>query len=139
MKKQPNLLQRIRLVYKPSAKLTKIVVACTATVCLVALLAMQVMLTATQRQNEAIRHHAAQLEQVNAQLEKYIGDLGSLSSIIRIAEDELGLMDPRAIILDPKVKFLFGGSKGNYGVNCRSSIGRKNQNNHKFWRICCPA
>ena len=102
MKTLMRFLRRIRLVYKPSAKATKIVVTCTAAVCLVALLAMQVMLTATQRKNDAIRRHAAQLEQVNSQLEKYIGDLGSLSSIIRIAEDELGLMDPRAIIFRPK-------------------------------------
>ena len=102
MEKLIRFLKQIRLVYKPSAKLTKIVVACTAAVCLVALLAMQIMLTSTQRQNDAIRHRAAQLEQINAQLEKYIGDLGSLDSIIRIAEDELGLMDPTAIIFRPQ-------------------------------------
>ena len=102
MEKLMRFLKRIRLVYKPSAKLTKIVVACTAAVCLIALLAMQIMLTTTERQNAAIRRRAAQLEQVNAQLEKYIGDLGSLDSIIRIAEDKLGLMDPTAIIFRPQ-------------------------------------
>lgn len=102
MEKLMRFLRRIRLVYKPSAKLTKIVVGCTAAVCLVALLAMQIMLTATERKNEAIRRRAAQMEQVNAQLVKYIGDLGSLDSIIHIAQDKLGLMDPNTIIFRPQ-------------------------------------
>lgn len=102
MEKLMQLCKRVRLIYKPSAKLTKIVVACTAAVCLVALLAIQIMITSTQQKNEAIRRRAAQLEQINAQLEKYIGDLGSLDSIIRIAEGELGLMDPTAIIFRPQ-------------------------------------
>ncbi len=101
MAKLIRFLKRIRLVYQPSAKLTKIVVVITAAVCLIALLTMQILLVSTEKKNESMRHRAAQLEKVNAQLEKYIGDLGSIDSVIRIAEDELGLLDPTAIIFQP--------------------------------------
>lgn len=102
MAKLIRYLRQIRLVYRPSAKLTKIVVALTATVCLVALLTMQILLVHTKKQNEVLRERAAQLERINTQLRSYISDLGSVDSVIRIAEFELGLIDPTAIIFQPQ-------------------------------------
>ena len=51
---------------------------------------------------DSLRHQAAQLEQENSQLEQDIDSLGSLDSLQQIAKDELGLVDPDTVVLQPE-------------------------------------
>lgn len=89
---------RIRLVYKRSRPLTKLVALCAIVLSTATLLALGWMYENTQAQIRARQTQAAQLEQENARLEEYIDDLGSVDSVERIAQEELGLLDPDTVI-----------------------------------------
>ena len=97
-----NPFSRIRLVYKRSKPLTKIVVLCAIVLSMVTLLAIRQQLLDTQALKDSLKDKASQLEQENGQLEDKIDSLGSIDSVEDIARDELGLVDPDTVIIDPE-------------------------------------
>jgi len=97
-----NPFQRIRLVYKRSSNLTKIVVLCAVVLSTATLLTLRWALLDTQAQSDALKDQAAQLEQENAQLEDKNEALGSVDSAMDIAQDELGYVDPDTVFFDPE-------------------------------------
>ena len=101
MAKFENPMSNIRLVYKRSSRLIKCVVLCAIVLSTVTLLTIQIQLQSAQARRDALQNQAAQLEQENGQLEENIDDLGSIDSVEQIAKDELGLVDPDSIILQP--------------------------------------
>lgn len=102
MANRNNLFRRIRLVYKRSSILTKVVVLCAIVLSTATLLTLRWSLLDTQAQAEVLKSQAAQLEQENNRLEAYIADLGSVDSVERIAREELGLVDPDSVIFLPE-------------------------------------
>lgn len=92
---------RFRLVFRRSSTLTKCVVLATVVLCTAALLALRGAILSTRAQTEALRTQAYTLEQENSQLEQDISQLGSVQSITRIAQEELGLADPNTIVFTP--------------------------------------
>ena len=102
MAKFTGLLSRVRLVYKRSSTLTKVMVLCAIVLSTAALLTLHWILADTQAQTDALRSQAAQLEQENSKLEEQIDALGSVDSITDIAENELGLVDPDTIVIQPE-------------------------------------
>ena len=96
-----NPLSRIRLVYRRSSTLLKCVVLGTIVVCTAALLVLRATLADQQQQQEDLRNQAAILEEENRELENRIDDLGSVQSVEQIAQDELGLVNPDTVILNP--------------------------------------
>lgn len=48
-----------------------------------------------------MRQEAAAIETENEKLQDQIGALGSVNSIEDIAEEELGLVDPHTVLIDP--------------------------------------
>ncbi len=55
-----------------------------------------------KKEADTLRTQAAQLEQENSRLETYVQQLGTVQGIIRIAQEELGLVQPDTIIFDPQ-------------------------------------
>lgn len=102
MAERSNPFSRIRLVYKRSKPLTKIVVLCAIVLSMVALLAIRQQLLDAQALKDSLKDQASQLEQENGQLEDKIDSLGSIDSVEDIAKDELGLVDPDTVIIDPE-------------------------------------
>jgi len=102
MANRGNLFSRVRLVYKRSKPLTKIVVLCTIVLSMVALLTIRQQLLDTQTMKDSLKDKAAQLEQENDQLEDKIDSLGSVDSVEQIAKDELDLVDPDSVIFQPE-------------------------------------
>ena len=96
-----NPFQRIRLVYRRSPMLLKILVLVTILVSAAALLALRGAMLGYQQQRQALQSQALQLQQENAELTQYIAELGTEASIRRIAMEELGLMDPDAQFFNP--------------------------------------
>ena len=96
-----NPFQRIRLVYRRSPMLLKILVLVTILVSAAALLALRGAMLGYQQQKQALQAQALQLQQENAELTEYIAELGTKESIRRIAMEELGLMDPNAQFFNP--------------------------------------
>ena len=95
-------LKRVRVVYRKSNTLTKTVVLSTIVPSMAALLALNLSIQAAQLRAQELANQAAQLEQENQQLENNIDDLGSADSVEQIAKDELGLVNPDIVVIDPQ-------------------------------------
>ena len=102
MTTRENPFSQIRLVFQRSRTLTKVVVLAALVLSMAALLALGIARMSVQARLDSLKDQAQELEQENARLEQYIDDQGSLQSIERIANDELGLVDPDTVIIQPQ-------------------------------------
>ena len=96
-----NPFHRIRLVYRRSPLLLKILVLVTILASTAALLALSAQIHDYQEQSQILQSQAIGLQQKNAELTAKIAELGTKASIRRIATEELGLVDPNAQFFDP--------------------------------------
>lgn len=101
MKKRTNPFSNIKLVYRPGKTLTKVALLGVIVLSTVALVTLQTAIQRGQDREEAMRAQAAALEQENRELEQDIDALGSKESILDIAEEELGLVDPDTVVYVP--------------------------------------
>ena len=102
MAKVKNPFSRIRLVYRRSSTLLKVVVLVTIVLSIAAVLTLRSALIRYDRQQEDLRNQILDLEEENQKLKDRIEDLGSVQSIEQIAQDELGLVDPDTVIIEPQ-------------------------------------
>ena len=102
MAKIKDKLKLIKLRLRPSPRSTKIMLIVVILFAMTALIALRMAITDLNNRTEALRDKAAALEQENKDLQENIGILGSVQSIIQIARDELGLVDPNTVILEPE-------------------------------------
>ena len=102
MANEKNLFGRVRLVYKRSSNITKIVVLCAIVLSTVTLLILGSVINDTRARTEALRAQASRLEQSNNRLEQLIDSLGTVAGIEQIAREELGLVDPDSVIITPE-------------------------------------
>lgn len=101
MKKRVNPLSKIKLVYRPGHTLIKIALLGVIVLSTAALVTIHTAIERSEAREEAMRAQAAALEQANRELEHDIDALGSKDSILDIAEEELGLVDPDTIVFVP--------------------------------------
>ena len=94
--------ENVRFVRRPSSKLTKVSICLAITFSMVALLAFYAVTLNYREQVQELKEHARQLEQENEQLKEKIENLGTLEGVEDIAKDELGLVDPDTIIIEPE-------------------------------------
>ena len=102
MANRANPLEHIKLVYRRTPRLTKIVVLLTLVLSAVTLLTLRGELLKVQANIDATRQQVQQLEQENKQLQDRIDALGTLDSVDQIAKDELDLVDPDSVIFQPE-------------------------------------
>ena len=102
MKRIARMLRRVKIVFCKSNTLTKTAVLCAAVLSIVALLALSLSIGVAEKSTAELTEQAARLEQENEDLEEKIDDLGSVDSVQQIAEDELGLVDPDTVVIDPE-------------------------------------
>lgn len=98
-RKKPK--EKVKIVLRPSTPLLKILVIVVILLSMVALVAMSWVRSSIQARTDELRQQAAELEYENQVLDQKIGSLGSAQSIQEIAEDELGLVHPDAVIIEP--------------------------------------
>ena len=96
-----NPFHRIRLVYRRSSTLLKCVVLATIILSTAALVILRTSIQAEKNQQAQLQEQAAQLEQENEMLTRYIAELGTVQSVKRIATLELGLVDPDSQFFTP--------------------------------------
>ncbi len=97
-----NPFRRIKLVYQRSSTMLKCIVLAALLLSSAALLVIGHAVAQTRAETEAQRQQAAALEQENKDLGEAIDDLGSVQSIKDIAGEELGLVDPDTVIIEPE-------------------------------------
>ena len=96
-----NIGRKIQIVFRPSTTLLKIVVIVLIVFSTAALIALSWVRQSIQVQTEDLRQEAIALEQENSDLEHKIGILGSVQSVEEIAQEELGMVKPDTIIINP--------------------------------------
>ena len=102
MTQRKNPFHGIKLVYRRSRTLTKVVVLAAVVLSIVALLTLRSAILTAEQTAESLRNQAMQLEQENSRLEKYINQLGTIEGIIHIAQEKLGLIDPDSVVIQPE-------------------------------------
>lgn len=93
-----DYLKRIKLVRRPSPTASKVVLVITLVLCLTALGTLGLAVREIEHQTDALKSKATALEQENRTLEDRIENPDSVQNVREIAEDELGLADPNAVI-----------------------------------------
>ena len=93
---------KVKVVRRRSRILTKVVVLAAVLMSVATLLTLLLVIQSTRDRTEALKTEAAQLSNENSRLELYIQELGTVKGIIRIAQEELGLIEPDSIIIDPE-------------------------------------
>ena len=101
MSKRANPLHRVKLVYRRSSTLLKCVVLAAIVLSIAALIVLRAALVQVQSRNEILRTQAAQLDAENKELKEDISQADSLEGIEKIAQEELGLVDPNASFFTP--------------------------------------
>ena len=95
-----EFLSRIKLIYRRTSNLTKIAVALAIVLCMGTLIALRTSTTALLERTEDLREKAGMLEEEKRELEQKIDELGTTKSIVEIAEAELGLVQPGAVVIE---------------------------------------
>ncbi len=93
--------EKIKVVLHPGKLALKILVLIMVIACIAALLTLTLAILDARREVEALRQQAADLQIENNQLQQDIEQLGTVQSIIKIAMEKLGLIQPDAIIIKP--------------------------------------
>ena len=101
MEERKNPFRNIKVVVRPSTPLLKIIVILVIVCSMAALVALSWVQKSIHARAEDLRAEAAGLEYENEELEEKIGQLGSVQSVQDIAEEELGLINPDTIIIEP--------------------------------------
>ena len=100
MERIAEFLSRIKIEYRRSRPLTKMVAVAAIALSMVALLTLSWAKYDVQKQTQEMMGEAARLEQENAQLGQKIDALGSVQSAEQIAQEELGLVSPDTVLID---------------------------------------
>lgn len=102
MAKIKKYFSRIQLTYQRSGNATKIVVIVAIVLCMGALITLRLSMRDLENRTGALRQAAAELVEENENLREDIDQLGSIQSVVEIAEDELGLVQPGTVIIKPE-------------------------------------
>ncbi len=97
-----KFLSSIKLVYRKTSTLTKIVVLTALALSMAALLMLHGAIDATRNDTEELRQQAIALEQEHNQLEQYEKEKGTIQEVIRIAMERLGLVKPDSVVIQPE-------------------------------------
>ena len=102
MTKRKNPFNRVRLVYRRSKPLTKLVVAVAIVLSMAALITLRLAQDRIEAQTNDMLAEAARLEQENQELQDKIDTMDTVEGVVDIAQEELGLVEPDTIIIKPE-------------------------------------
>lgn len=101
MSEKQGFFSKYRLVLRRSSPLLKCMVLVVILLSIVALLSIRNAILDEQAEREALRAQAAALESENSRLDHAISQLGTIESIMQIATQQLGLVDPNTEFYTP--------------------------------------
>ena len=101
MEKTNHPFSHIRIIFRRTSPLMKCVVLTAIVACTVALIALRVSIQQSKDRRADLEQQAIQLVQENKALTQNIAKLGTVESVKRIAEAELGLVDPDSQFFTP--------------------------------------
>ncbi len=101
MGERKNPFRNLKFVVRPSSPLLKIVVILVILFSMAALVALTWVRSSIQARTADMQQQAAELEYENEVLEQKVDQLDSVQSAKDIAKEELGLVDPNVVVIDP--------------------------------------
>ena len=101
MNKKNHPFCHIRIIFRRTSPLMKCVVLTLIVACTVALISLRVNLQQNRQRQADLREQAVKLAQENRDLTQNLAKLGTVESVKRIAEAELGLVDPDTQFFTP--------------------------------------
>ena len=94
--------KQVKVEVRPASNILKIILTVLILFSIVALIALRWVHNGILTQIDELKDEASGLEHANSVLEQKTEDLGSVQSIQDIAQEELGLVDPDTILIDPE-------------------------------------
>ena len=94
--------KKVKVEVRPASNILKIILILLILFSIVALIALRWVHTGIRNQIDELKDEASGLEYANEELEQKTEELGSVQSIQDIAREELGLVDPDTILIDPE-------------------------------------
>ena len=94
--------KNVKVEVRPASNILKIILILLILFSIVALIALRWVHTGIRNQIDELKDEASGLEYANEVLEQKTEDLGSVQSVQDIAKEELGLVDPDTILIDPE-------------------------------------
>ena len=101
MAERKNPFRNVRFIVRPGTRKLKIVLFLLILACTIALTALGIVHSHIRQKTQTVLDQAAALEEENKDLAEKKENLGTSSSIRDIAREELDLVDPDAIIIEP--------------------------------------
>ena len=95
-----SFLSRFQLQYRRTSTLNKVVIAAAVVLSSLTLLSLRLVRVEAEETLADLRQQAAILDQRNDELRRDIDELGTADSVRKIAQEELGLVDPDTIIFE---------------------------------------
>jgi len=102
MAEKSTPLKHVKVEVRPASNILKIILIALIVFSIVALAALRWVHNGIRDEIDELKGEASGLEHANAELEQKMEDLGSVQSIQDIAKEELGLVDPDTILIDPE-------------------------------------
>ena len=102
MAKQSTKSKYVKVEVRPASNILKIILILLILTSIVALIALRWVHTGILTEIADLKEEASGLEHANEVLEQKMDELGSVQSIEDIAKEELGLVDPDTILIDPE-------------------------------------
>ncbi len=94
--------KQVKVEVRPASNILKIILIILILFSIVALIALRWVHNGILTQIDELKDEASGLEYANEVLDKKTEELGSVQSIQDIAREELGLVDPDTILIDPE-------------------------------------
>ena len=100
MAKLKNPFSRVRLVFRRSKPLTKMIVAIAIVLSMVALISLGVATRAAKERAAELQQQVGALEQENEALQQDISQLGTIESLQKLARELLDLVMPGTVFFN---------------------------------------
>ena len=94
--------KKVKVEIRPASNILKVILILLILTSIVALIALRWVHTGILTEITDLKEEASGLEYANEELDRKTEQLGSVQSIQDIAEEDLGLVDPDTILIDPE-------------------------------------
>ncbi len=102
MEEKKNPLRNVKVEVRSTSPVLKMVLIALIVFSILALLALRWVHNGILAETESLKDEASAIEQKNSDLEDKILDPDSVQNIQDIAREELGLVDPNTVIIEPQ-------------------------------------
>ena len=102
MAEKEHPLKNVKIVARPSPPALKVVLILLIVLSMAALVTLRLVHNGIQQEIQNLKDEAADVEYANSELEQRLKDPDSVQNVMDIAKEELGLVDPDTVLIDPQ-------------------------------------